>query len=313
MYKEFCDGCMANILLNYLPLIILGYLWQTSVLMFSRWERHDQGSGGWAGPHQQNYAFILCESCSKTYLLSNYKWCLTNKLRLKLSFPWCAVFFWLFSQVFPKLFVLYTSESRRLFYCLKIEWGNWSSLHSDKTKYINKCFCICLEFIKCGPISCILVLCLLSCSCHMLDGSLVPWIKLTPWLSDLLSPLHILLDGMLDPWTCIVVEYFPFPSCFHFILFCISVIQTVIFMLFQEVFCCILCSCFSLLCLYLRVQLLIKMCSTTPPSPRPIISHFSANVFLAFIVFICNALYYTYLEEISSCWPFFDLCSQSIS
>jgi len=44
-----------------------------------------------------------------------------------------------------------------------------------------------------------------------------------------------------------------------------------------------------------------------------IISHFSANVFQAFIVSICNALYFTCLDETSSCWPYFDLYSQCIS
>lgn len=60
-----------------------------------------------------------------------------------------------FSGIFPKLFVLHTSESRGLSYGLKIEWGNWSSLRWDKTKWNNKCYCIYLEFSKCCPISCI--------------------------------------------------------------------------------------------------------------------------------------------------------------
>lgn len=74
-------------------------------------------------------------------------------------------------------------------------------------------------------------------------------------------------------------------------------------------FCCILYFCFFIPFLYLRVQVLIKTCITKDS----VISHFSANVFQAFIGFICNDIYYTCLDEISSCWPFFDLCSPSIS
>lgn len=172
--------------------------------MFGRWERHGQGPGGWADPCQQHYASILSESCCKICLSPAYKRCLTSRLGLKLSFPWCAIFFFHFSGIFPKLFVLYILESRGLFCSLKMEQGNWSSLHWDKTKWNNKCFGISLEFTKCGPISCIfspLSLELLVPHARWLSCTLDHVYPIS--LADLLSPLHILLDGILDPWAYI--------------------------------------------------------------------------------------------------------------
>lgn len=150
-----------------------------------------------------------------------------------------------FSRVFPKVFVFYTLESKRLFYCLKIERGNWSSFHGDKTKWNNKCLCISLEFTKYCPIYRIfsprLSPELLLSHARWLSSTLDHIYPIS--LSDLLSPLHILLDGILDPWAHIsfLFEYILFPFCFFFILFSIPLVLAVIFMLFQEVFCCILC------------------------------------------------------------------------
>lgn len=150
---------------------------------------------------------------------------------------------------------------QRTFHWLKITWGNWNFFKEIKLNEAISAFVFPLQLSGVVPFRVFSVLfCFPSCSCQMLDGSLVPWITFIPSLT--------LWPAFTSPH---IARWHSWPLGIHLIclwIFPISLFLSLHSFLYSTHSSChfdaiprghLLCSCFSIPYLYLGAQVLIKM------------------------------------------------------